>query len=66
MINNLENNSEYEVNEINTIIKRKKSVNYEEENECEQLIKIHQNNKECSLMIEGYHINKKKILFLCM
>ena len=63
MINNLENNSEYEVNEINTIIKRKKSVNYEEENECEQLIKIHQNNKECSLMIEGYHINKKKFYF---
>ena len=63
MINNSENNTEYEVNEINTNIKRKKSVNFEEENECEQLIKVHLNIKDCSLMKEGYHINKKKFYF---
>jgi hypothetical protein len=62
---NSENNSQNEQNiqplELNE--KRKSRLNEEEENECEQLIKIHLKIPNCSLMIEGYRTNKEKFYF---
>ena len=62
---NSENNSQNEQNIQPLALneKRKSRLNEEEENECEQLIKIHLKIPNCSLMIEGYRTNKEKFYF---
>ena len=62
---NSENNSQNEQNiqPLTLNEKRKSRLNEEEENECEQLIKIHLKIPNCSLMIEGYRTNKEKFYF---
>ena len=37
--------------------------NQEEDNECEQLIRLQQKIPNCSLMVDGYHSQKKKYYF---
>ena len=62
---NSETNSQNEQNiqQSSPMTKRKSRLNEEEENECEQLIKIHLKIPNCSLMLEGYHTNKEKFYF---
>ena len=62
-----ENNNEETLSEIekyhSLITTKRRNMQEEEENECEQLIKVHLNIPDCSLMTEGYHTKRRKFYF---
>ena len=66
--NNFEQNSNENIsisqNSPKSIKTRPKtSQDFDEDNDCETLIKMHQHVPGCSLMIDGYHSIKKKYYF---
>jgi len=64
--NENENKEASQDQEILSIIREsryKQRQNEEEENDCEQLIRLHQNVPGCLLMTEGFHSKKKKFYF---
>ena len=64
--NENENKEASQDQEILSIIREsryKQRQSEEEENDCEQLIRLHQNVPGCSLMTEGFHSKKKKFYF---